>query len=478
MGCAGNPLVSTPHLDEMAEHGVRFTEAYCNSPLCVPSRMSMMTGRFPHEISVYGNGDSLPSDIPTFAHALGIAGYETVLCGRMHFNGIDQRHGFEKRLVGDITPNYPGGPRGPLDKTAWRHMESVDKAGPGTSPVLEYDDAVVEGCKQFLSDRAAKSNAEMDEIERPLFLTVGLYGPHHPFVSPQNFYDEVIKRLEKDDPIPKPEDPHPWLQEWYKLTQSDTATEEQIREVRANYAGMIGKLDALVGEVVEAVRSLKGETIIVYASDHGKMAGDHGMFWKWGMYEGSTKIPMIWCKQNEEGNTVPLEASTSQAVEIQHLVSLVDLAPTFASIAGAPSMPRICGNDLSVLWRKGDAAEDSSEAFWRDRAVFTELVTNESIAPVRMVRRHQYKLIYSHGYPPAQLFNISTDPREQNDLSSSEDHQEIKQELLSLVLNNWDPDEIKQTSIDKQADVNYCARWGATVGMGPLDLWKVGKPLE
>ena len=99
----GDPYVRTPNMDRMAENGVIFENTYCNSPLCVPSRSSMLSGLMPHKTKIFNNAQSLPSDKATFVHSLAAAGYETVLSGRMHFNGPDQRHGFEKRFVGDIT---------------------------------------------------------------------------------------------------------------------------------------------------------------------------------------------------------------------------------------------------------------------------------------------------------------------------------------------------------------------------------------
>ena len=102
-GCYGDRLVKTPHIDRLAADGVLFERAYCPYPVCGPSRMSFKTGRYPYDIECWNNGSSLASDIPTFAHALGIAGYEVALDGRAHWIGPDQRHGFESRLVGDIS---------------------------------------------------------------------------------------------------------------------------------------------------------------------------------------------------------------------------------------------------------------------------------------------------------------------------------------------------------------------------------------
>ena len=105
----GASWLKTPALDSLHSRGVAFRACYCPTPLCGPSRMAMLTGRPAHELGVFINEDGLSSDIPTFAHALGLAGYETVLCGRMHFDGPDQRHGFQRRLVGDFNMCYAGG---------------------------------------------------------------------------------------------------------------------------------------------------------------------------------------------------------------------------------------------------------------------------------------------------------------------------------------------------------------------------------
>ena len=102
-GYAGNKLIRTPNLDRLAAHGTVMTDCYSACPLCVPSRLSMLSGQFPSEINALTNEASLDSSIATFVHSLNANGYETTLCGRMHFVGPDQRHGFINRLVGDIT---------------------------------------------------------------------------------------------------------------------------------------------------------------------------------------------------------------------------------------------------------------------------------------------------------------------------------------------------------------------------------------
>ena len=109
LGCYGDRVVETPNLDRLAANGVAMTSAYCASPICVPSRASFLTGRYPHENRVWTNSHILDSAIPTLAHAMGAAGYRPVQIGRMHFVGPDQFHGYAERYVGDHSPNYLGG---------------------------------------------------------------------------------------------------------------------------------------------------------------------------------------------------------------------------------------------------------------------------------------------------------------------------------------------------------------------------------
>jgi choline-sulfatase len=476
MGCAGNPFVQTPHLDRLAEDGVRFTQAYCNAPICVPSRMSMMTGRHPHRIEVMSNNHILSSDIPTFAHALSIAGYETVLGGRMHFVGPDQRHGYQKRLVGDSTNTYPGGPKteyGRLKGTDSRGIRSIELAGGGDSPVLQFDGDVIEACERFLAERGKGGQGRQDgqdRQEKPLFLTVGLYGPHTPYVSPPELFEQALQAMEgQDAPIPidaKPQ--HPWIEKWFKAVKIREITDEEIRRVRAAYAGSVGQLDKWVGRIVNACSSLPGETIFIYLSDHGEMAGDHGMFWKFNFYQPAVNVPIIVTQLSRGGE----ERLVEEGKTVSAPVSLVDLAPTLVSLGRCPAMPGLDGDDLTPLLN-GSAPKDED---WADRAIFSEIYQFE--APVRMIIRHPYKLIYYHGYGNPQLFHLQEDPAEQHDLSGEEGYINIKKQLLAELLDGWDPDRITLRAEEKGADTRYVSKWGGVSSWGRHELWDPENPFR
>lgn len=459
MGCAGKKVVETPTLDKMAAEGIHFTNHYCNSPLCVPSRMSMMTGRHPHHTGVFGNEDCLPSDMPTFAHALALGGYETILCGRMHFVGPDQRHGFQRRLVGDITPSYAGGPKtnyGPLGGTTDSDFISIKLAGPGNSPVMNYDETVTSASEQFLLERAHSPGS------CPFFLTIGLYGPHNPYTCSHKQYERAVRAMElHDKTIPVDPEPHPWIEETLKNSGLDKITDQQMNNARANYIGLVNHLDQYIGRILKASQALGEDTLIIYVSDHGDMAGDHGLFWKRCFYEASVKVPMIWYPAVSKNGLFNIK----KGMKIDVPTSLVDLAPTLISLSGSSELPNLDGRDLLQLIHKNEISK-----IWTERPVFSELII-PSKSPTRMIRYKEYKLIYYHGYSSPQLFNVVDDPDEKYDLSRSTSHQDIKEELLCILLKEWNVEEILRKREKKLDDLKYMKLWGNKVGMGRLDLW-------
>jgi len=168
-GFAGDQYVRTPNLDKLAATGVVLDNCYCNSPLCVPSRASLLSGLLPSQNGVFNNMQALLSDRVTFVHSISAAGYESVLAGRMHFIGPDQRHGFEKRLVGDVTRNYPGKSNpiyGNLKGTPDQSKVAIDLSGAGYSSVLQFDEDVANAAIEHIRNR---------KDPRPLFMTVGLW---------------------------------------------------------------------------------------------------------------------------------------------------------------------------------------------------------------------------------------------------------------------------------------------------------------
>ena len=180
-GCYGDSAIQTPNLDRLAVRGAVFTNAYCPSPLCVPSRMSILTGRYPHENGVWTNEDMLNPATPTFAHAMGAGGYRPVLIGRMHAVGLDQLYGYVERLVGDHRPNFPGGrpvDHGMLAGTAEPLRVSLQKSGIGQNAYQVHDEDVTAATVHYLNRLGVRRRAGV--LSDPFCLSVGLMLPTSP----------------------------------------------------------------------------------------------------------------------------------------------------------------------------------------------------------------------------------------------------------------------------------------------------------
>jgi choline-sulfatase len=355
LGCYGDGVVQTPHLDRIAASGAVFEAAYCPSPICVPSRMSMLTGRHPVQNACWNNSHILDSQIPTFAHALGAAGYRTVLVGRMHSLGPDQLRGYSERYVGDHSANHegnPGGPgavgRGVLDGTAGPARVSLTNSGAGQGGYQVHDEYVAAAAADVLNrigiERRSAAPGQQGKEPQPFLLSVGLMLPHQPFVARREEYERYRGRV----PAPRHPEPaqpdHPYLRWWRTRTGIDPSapvTAEEVERCRTAYWALVDRMDALIGRVLRALEEngLAENTLIVYTSDHGEQAGEHGLWWKQTMYEASARVPLLvsWPGVIPAGQRCP------------RVVSTLDLTATLLDAAGAPALPDMAGRSLLGL---------------------------------------------------------------------------------------------------------------------------------
>ncbi len=253
-GCYGDPLVETPNLDRLAAQGAVFDHVYCNSPICVPSRMSMLTGRHPYQNQVWTNNHILDSGIPTLAHAMGAASYRPVLVGRMHAVGPDQLHGYAERLVGDHSSNYIGGAsvdRGILDGTAGPERISLVRSGPGQSAYQVHDEYVTAATIDYLNRLGVRKRA--GEAVEPFSLTAGFMLPHPPYVARREDYERYRAKMtlpRKPEPYDRVE--HPYLRKWRTYTGIEDVSEAEILRARAAYWGLVHRVDVLIGQILRA----------------------------------------------------------------------------------------------------------------------------------------------------------------------------------------------------------------------------------
>jgi choline-sulfatase len=453
-GCYGDPLVQTPNLDRLAANGVVFDNVYCPSPICVPSRMSMLSGRHPYQNEVWTNSHILDSAIPTLAHAMGAAGYRPALVGRMHAVGPDQLHGYSERLVGDHAPNQIGGSavaRGVLDGTAGPERVSLVRSGAGQSAYQVHDEDVAGATVDFLN-RLGTQKRNGGQLE-PFSLSVGLMLPHPPYVARREDYEVYRDRITlPQKPVPYDQVTHPFLRAWRTHTGIEQVPDEEILRSRAAYWGLVHRVDLLVGQILAALdaNDLAENTLIVYSSDHGDMQGEHGLWWKHVFYEESVKVPLIlsWPGVIDGGQ------------RCDRVVSALDVNATMLDAVAAPPLPNSPGRSFLGL-----ISDVRATPAWEDVA-FSEYCADEYVPPQvdrgrtyqRMVRQGEWKLIYFHGMEP-QLFNLAEDPGELVDRAQDPVCRPIRDELTARILDDWNPELVAGKMAALRADNRVLRAW-------------------
>ncbi|MDH3474789.1 MAG: choline-sulfatase [Rhodospirillales bacterium] len=434
----GHPVVKAPHIDRLAERGVVFDSAYCNSPLCAPSRFSMLSGLLPSAIEAYDNAAEFPAAVPTFAHHLRLMGYRTLLSGKMHFVGPDQLHGFERRLTTDIYPAdfgwTPDWERPGEHQDYFHTMLSVVQAGVcARSLQLDFDEETA-----FEAERALYELAR-EEDQRPFFLLVSFTHPHDPYTITPPFWERY--REDEIDPPRVPAIPYaeqdPHSQRIYRCIGRDRydLNDERVRNARRAYYGAISYVDDKVGQLLAALEATgqAEDTIIVFTADHGDMLGERGLWYKMHFFEGAARVPLI---VHAPGRFQPRRVSRN--------VSLADLYPTLVGLAGdaAPeSAEPLEGRSLVPLIEGGaDAGADR---------VLGEYLGEAAAGPLVMVREGRHKYIVGEG-SPAQLFDLEADPLELDNLSGRPEAAGLEQGLADFVAARWDFATLKRRVILSQ----------------------------
>ena len=440
----GHPVVKTPNLDGIAAGGVVFENAYCASPICAPSRFSMLTGRLASEAGVFDHGCEMPASAPTIMHYLRHFGYHTALSGKMHFLGPDQLHGYEERLTTDIYPSDFGwGPdwRAGTPEIPWAPTgispRTVLEAGPcARSLQLDYDEDVAHRAVQKIYDLARRPQRQ------PFFLTVSFSQPHSPFVASQEHWDRYDHReidMPRVAPLSLDEmDAHSRRLHHMFHIDEYTVTDRDIRNARHAYYGMLSYIDDKIGELMTAIADagLLEETLVVFASDHGEMLGERGLWYKQSLLEGSVRVPLIM--------RLPKGMPRAER-QVSRPVSLLDLLPTFVDLASDGTavdfVEPIAGRSLLPAMSAGE--EERSDP------VFCEYSAEGTYAPCLMVRKGTYKYIYCET-DPNLLFDLDTDPEELNNLAEDEAYKPVLSDLHDVLLRTWDPEQYRADALASQ----------------------------
>ena len=450
MGCANDPAADTPNLDRLAQSGTRFTRAYCPSPLCLPSRMSMLTGQQPHEQDCWTNDDILDSARPTWLNGLGAAGYRPVLAGRMHSLGPDQLRGYTQRLVGDHSPSWPGVTRktlGPLAKTSGPFAESIIRSGAGQSSYQVMDADVLEAAVTYLTTHAESGTSD------PFCLTASFMLPHPPYVADEVDFDAVKDRVLPPKYPEPPQNEHPWITKWRMAKSLDAIALEDVHRARCGYYGLVRQLDRFVGTLLATLNEIGASenTLVIYVSDHGDHLGERGLFWKHTFFEDSVKVPLIMAWSG----TIPAGQTIVEPVETG------GLGNTILGLVGADLLPNATMKPFvdKILPELKDQNTVTAQP------IFIEYCTDDMPAwaegfavQQRAVILGDHKFVYIHGYPD-QLYDLKKDPDELCNLAEDASSAEIANKMRALIFKDWDPDDVAAKIAKRRADKVILKAW-------------------
>jgi len=442
-GDRGEP-VQTPTLDGLAWSGTNFETTYCPVPLCAPSRKCILTGKTANNCQAYSNETVTEPEHRTLPEQFSESGYETCLIGKMHFQGKRQFNGFDRRPYGDLTghgvqqPSHQPDPIHPETRDVQSRREGIEfgtripKAGVTEIPESMLQEQVV--TRETISYLRDHRHRRPDE---PWFVCASFSRPHFPLTAPRRHFERYWPDDVPEPPVGFEGDTtgHPFTRAKREKELTGEFDRETLRRARAAYLACVDYLDEVIGELLETLEreGMLEQTIVVYVSDHGDLAGEHGLWWKNSWHEGSTRVPMF--VQHPAQRQGELDAS-----RLATPVSLLDLYPTLCELANVNVPDGLDGVSLAASIMSG--VEPEREPVFCDN--LTPPYDIDGL-PYRMVRDGQYKYVQFKDAPEL-LFDVEDDPTEQHDLSvdPTDEHDRVLDQLRATVDQTLDFDALEQ----------------------------------
>jgi uncharacterized sulfatase len=427
LGTYGYPLVKTPNIDRLAKRGVRFDRAYCQYPLCNPSRTSLLSGLRPDTTKVYGNDKNLQG-VTWLPEYFSRHGYFSARVGKIEHGADNISKAPDKPLIRwDLQETPPRGGNAPL---VLRDYWDAQKAG--KNPAFPKPQQIVEYRANDNKDEEESDGITVRRIvqlmeehkDRPFFLAAGLYRPHLPFTAPRKYFamypPEKIKLPKETEPVGDRDDIPPIA--FTKTGEAERMSDQQKRETIAAYYACITFMDAQVGVLLDEMdrRKLWDNTVVVFMGDHGFHLGEHagrggdlGLWRKSTLFEESARSPLIIAAPGFKK-----EASSKRLVEF------VDIYPTLVELCGLPARPELDGQSLTPL------LSDPHRA-WRP-AAFSQVTRGGGVMG-RSVRTEQYRYTEWGDAQTAELYDHRADPREYRNLASDPAHAATLAQMKRLL---------------------------------------------
>ncbi len=455
MTCAGRDLVPTPNIDRIARNGVRFTHAYCPYPVCVASRMSLLTGLYPHNTGAIDNVDPLDWRYRTMANHFAENGYLTALIGKMHFNDA-HKHGFEYYLsindwlmyLGPKVQHYADEIASHQHTTHFFNTVHDSGAGfPDVESLWDGPSPWVGNVKRYKFDTVASRLEPEDHLDmfiaretakfleryrrQRFFLVASFMKPHTPFFPPAEYAAKYPVDKMELPPVGDISTYPPHIQN--RIRNYTKKDKKLLKAGRAGYLGNLAFADTCVGFVYDALanQGLLDNTIVVYTSDHGEMDGDHGLWQKFCLFEPSVRVPLIvsWPKKLPKNKVADA------------LTEYIGIYPSLVDLAGIPAPEGTTLHPIPGAPQSMDADSFAEIALDPSRpgpdAAFSEYALRSAL-PQYMIRTRRHKYIYNHG-STHELYDHRTDPGETVNRIDDPALADIRKELSGRIAAWYDP---------------------------------------
>lgn len=430
MGCSGG-WVQTPNLDRIADEGLRFTNCVTNAPLCIPARVCLATGLYPHNTGIWDNIPyNMPATTPTWMQAIRAAGYRTSLFGKTHLHkgrdlrdGIDLVHAYGLDDVDEIT-----GPRGSMRVRSnmtdrWDHLglwkaynedyrerfsQKPHLVRPSALPLEHYADVYV--------GQQAKAYLSAYDRPEPWFCWVSFGGPHEPWDAPEP-YASMYEPRNMPAPVPRPAKqpgrPQGLLDA--KMDHPSTLTPNDVAALRANYAGNVTLIDDQIGSLLETIdaRGELDQTVIAFVSDHGEMNGDYGLLYKGHFLNGAVRVPLLL--RTPDTAASPLAGTVSDCP-----VEWFDVGPTLVDLADGELEHVHFAKSLRPL-------------LYDPQHEHRSYAISELLGEIMYLDR-KWKMSLNDQGIPYLLFDLENDVQETNNLAGRRDVVDLETELRLKIL--------------------------------------------
>lgn len=425
IGALGNEFVRTPTIDSIVEEGVAFTHAYCQSPICTPSRSSFMTGMYSSRVHNTRNGnDTFPDQPPVITKLIADSGYNCGMIGKFHLQSSGYRT--EPRIDDGFSYwRFSHAPRDDWEE-GHHYAEWVKAQGGDLNAMRESPERVPTEFHQttWASDCAIEF-INQQQSEEPWLLNLNIYDPHPPFIPPKSYADEFDA-----NEMPGPYFQESDLEQQAKLESLDfqdeirTPQEHDAKQKQADYYAMIAQIDDQFARILQALddSGQRENTVIIFTSDHGETLGDHGLMYKGcRFYEGLVRVPLIFHAPGKFKQNLRSDA----------LVELLDMSATILDLAQVEKPDYFQGNSLLPIL-EGNSPTERHRDYVRCEYfdALDPFFTGGTGTYGTMHRTDRYKLCMYHDKNLGELYDLQEDPWEFNDLWDSPEHQQIKNQLI------------------------------------------------